>query len=184
MKETLFIADKIIVLDSLDIHLSKLGVKTQYGIIPPLHDAVSYDNCILLCNPSNVGSCDFETHIYFHKFSYRRLLNLKHKKKILKKVDSLYYYEFNRVLRHEHYKDHSSVVHENIGKLIFECIFYGLKVNYSAEGYVSDGLSCYLELFEIDPSINHYPLPISIESIEDKLFMKEDDLILRLINEN
>ena len=182
LNELVLKANKIIILDSLDIQLSKLSVVTQYGVIPPLHEATEFDNCILLCNPSNIGNCEFKTHIYYHKFSHRRLLNPIHRKRILKSIDNVKTYQYSRILRHKKYEDHSPVVHENIGKIIFECIYYGVNVNYSADGYVSDGLSCYLELFDIEASVNHFPLPLDSDDIEQKLFMTKSDRLLRIIN--
>jgi len=175
-------ANKVLVLDSLDIQLAKLKVETIYGIAPPLNEIVDYD-CILLCNLSNIDFCNFETHIYYHKFSHTRLLDQVHRKNILGSIGNVDIYEYSRILRHEKYKHHSRALNENIGKVIFESLYYGLKVNYSADGYVPDGLSCYLKLFNIDPSINHFPLSITEEHVREKLFMKKDDLLLELIND-
>jgi len=175
-------ANQILVLDSLDIQLGKLKVETVYGVIPPLNEVIDY-KCILLCNQSNIDFCDLETYIYYHKFSSKRLLDNVHKKNVLNSIGNVHIYEYNRILRHEKYKDSWAALNENIGKVIFESLYYGLKVNYSADGYVPDGLSCYLRLFDIDPSINHFPLLITEEHIKEKLFMDKNDLLLELIND-
>jgi hypothetical protein len=47
--------------------------------------------------------------------------------------------------------------------------------------YEKDGLYYYLDLFGIDGSVDHIPLKISKEEIEDVLFMKEDDTLIELV---
>lgn len=176
-------ANRIIVLDSVDNQLSKAHIKTKYGLIPPLETKIHDHNCIFLCNPSNIGSCSLKTYIYYHKLSEKRLNNLKHKEKILDSMEDYKTYTYNRLIRHKKYKDMTPVWYENIGKVIFESIYFGLEVNYLADGFVLDGLNYYLKLFDIDPTINHFPLPITPDDIENVLFMKETDLLLDLLKE-
>lgn len=176
-------ANKILILDSLEDQLSKRKIETCYGIIPPLHEVVDTSNSIFLCNPSNMGFHDLETHIYYHKFSKRRLLNIKHKKNILDSINNVKVYDYNRLKRYTRCDHYIPIFVENIGKIIFECIYFRIPVNYSKSTHGVDGLYFYLELFNVDPTINHYPLPISRKDIKRKLFMDDDDLILRMINE-
>jgi hypothetical protein len=179
--ETLvFNAKKIIVLDSIDIPFSSLAVETKYGIIPPLHEITNYD-CILLCNPSGVYSCQFETIEYYHKFSNERLSNKIYKDNFLKNINYSKVYNYSRSMHYTDYLNHSETFNENIGKIIFESVFYGIPVNYYFDIVMFDGLSYYLRLFGLNPSFNYLPLPIDKSDIEDKLFMKEDDPLIRII---
>jgi hypothetical protein len=163
------IADKIIILDSLEIQLSKLKIETSIGVFPPLNEKVNYKNCILLCNPSGFDSCTFETHEYYHKFSKRRLHDFKHTNIIRKRFDASGIYNYNRRIRHEEFKQYYSAYNENIGKIIFETIYLDGIVNYSSEKFTEDGLGYYLKLFGIDPAKDHTPLRISKQDIIDKL---------------
>ena len=70
---------------------------------------------------------------------------------------------------------------ENIGKLIFEFNYFNKQVIYMNDNKsINDGLHHYLNLFGIDDNKTQ-PILISKKEIEDKLFYKQDDLILELL---
>lgn len=57
----------------------------------------------------------------------------------------------------------------------------GKKVKYYLDNKVKDdGLTEYMKLFGVDDNVGGY-LGISKEEIEDKLFMKEEDEILKIL---
>lgn len=84
-----------------------------------------------------------------------------------------------------HYVRHEKIGNEyfeNIGKLIFEFIYYNKKVKYFNTNYSKpDGLTYYLKLFNIDDTYSQY-LNITKQDVINKLFMKNDDLLLHLVD--
>lgn len=156
----------LFILDSLDLYRSK--VKD----IPSLDIAIpkNLHRLFYFSNPSNFlkGKNNIE---YYHKFSKTRL-------------DTL---ELNDVYNYQRQKEKIKVkgnYYENIGKSIFEHLYHGKEVNYSAKNMtMKDGLYYYLKLFGVDGSKDHFPLNISREEIEDKLFLKDDDEIVKRIHE-
>jgi hypothetical protein len=161
--------NKMYVIDSLDILRSKLG------IYPNLDDAVPTDDCTFLVNPANIRNTKFKQTIHYIKFSKKRLdllfqtrrglSNILEYKRISKKKGELYPEKYA----------------ENMGKTIFEHLYYGKTVNYYTDGlFTDDGLMYYLQLFGIDGSKNHIPLKISREEIEKKLFVNLKDFIFRM----
>ena len=69
---------------------------------------------------------------------------------------------------------------ENIGKLLFEFRYFDKPVKYYNINQMEDGLTHYLRLFDVDDSITQ-DLTFTPEDVEDKLFMKEDDLLVQLL---
>jgi hypothetical protein len=160
---------KMYVMDSLDILRSKLGV------YPDLDKAVPTDNCTFLVNPANVRKSKFNQVIYYIKFSKKRMDLLHKTQRGL--ADILDYRRTNKK-KGEIYEGKYA---ENMGKTIFEHLYYGKTVNYYTDGlFMDDGLMYYLQLFGIDGSKNHIPLVIPKKEIERKLFVNFKDFIYRL----
>ena len=69
---------------------------------------------------------------------------------------------------------------ENIGKQLFEHLYFGKKVNYYADGaYIKDGMYFYLKNFEIDGMKDFENIKISRSMIMNHLFMKSNDELLK-----
>jgi len=160
---------KMYVMDSLDILRSKLG------IYPDLDKAVSADDCTFLVNPANVRKSNFNQVIHYIKFSKKRMDLLPQTQRGLSEV--LDYKRINKK-KGEIYEGKYA---ENMGKTIFEHLYYEKIVNYYADGlFMDDGLMYYLQLFDIDGSKDHIPLKISKKEIEKKLFVNFKDFVYRL----
>lgn len=159
----------LFILDSLDLYKSKVNT------IPNLNIAIpkNLKNCFYLSNPANF--IDRKKNIeYYHKFSKERLDTLP-EIGVLKDV-----FDYSR--KDKEKIKVKNIPFENIGKGIFEHLYHHKRVNYYADD-IQDGLYYYLKLFGIDGLKNHVPLKISRKEIEDKLFMKNDDEIIRLIED-
>lgn len=160
---------KMYVIDSLDILRSKLG------IYPDLDKAVPTDDCTFLVNPANIRKTNFNQVVHYIKFSKKRMDLLSQTKRGLSEV--LDYRRTNKK-KGEIYEGKYA---ENMGKTIFEHLYYGKTVNYYTDGlFMDDGLLFYLQLFGIDGSKEHVPLKISRQEIEKKLFVNFKDFIYRL----
>lgn len=152
--------NKLILLDSLDI------AKAKFGLFPEPKNPC--DNTILLCNPATMNDW-FNCKEYYHKFSPMRLNTL----------DSCRQLVYMRVNKEDIYIG-DSIYFENIGKSIFEMSYLGRSVTYYGDK-IHDGLYYYLKLFGIDGEQDHILLPLTTQDIEQKLMMKDDDLLLELI---
>lgn len=153
----------LFVLDSLDLYKSKMKTIPNLDIAIPknLH------RCYYFSNPANFlkGKKNIE---YYHKFSKRRLDTLVGKD-----------FDYSRIGKEKIIVKEKPF--ENINRSIFENLYHGFNVNYNADKSMKDGLYYYLKLFGVDGLKNHSSLNITREQIEDKLFMKDDDPILTLI---
>ncbi len=161
--------DKIIVLDSLDTYKSKIGM------FPDFDDLFSTmfrnTEVIQLSNPANMRETKYRQVEYYHKFSIRRLNALKQSER-LKGV-----YCFSRTN-----KDKTKITEnchfENMGKGIFEHLYFGKAVRYETDGmYTKDGLWYYLNLFGIDAEKRQLIKGIGRTKIKDKLFYKNNDFL-------
>ncbi len=174
---------RLIILDSLDI------AKSIHGAFPMLDQYIPpCDDIYFLANPSNLNIGFFSNQIeYYQKLSKERINKLPiYYRKFLKKdkTSKPFFREiFNYKRTDKEYMEvNRGQYFENVGRLIFEHILYDCKVNYHTDGmFTKDGLYYYLKLFDVDGEIDHIPLPIKRESVKDKLFMKEDDLVINLI---
>lgn len=155
-------AKRWIILDSLDLQTNKF--------VDYQPDEVLKGDTHFLVNPANFNRTKFMEHEYYHKFSKERLDTLTIKKPI----------EYIRIT-----KDWMKVdeyYFENIGKSIWETIYCGQDVAYDPIGMLGkDGLYYYLKLFGVDGEKSHSSLPINRKDIEDKLFMRDNDIVLSLI---
>lgn len=130
-------------------------------------------------------------YIYYHKFSKERLDFLENKYKneedILTRrfeTDEKYFSLLHRFSCYNYQRYHiynKKDYIENIGKLIFEYRYLNKPVYYSAKTKtMNDGLTEYLSLFNINDNMSQ-EIKITKHDIEDKLFMKSDDFILKII---
>jgi hypothetical protein len=160
--------ERLFVLDSLDTYKSKIG---EFPDFDDYFDILETD-VTQLSNPATMRDTKYRQELYFHKFSFRRLNSLK-QLGILEDE-----YNYNRTSKEKGKLEGG--YYENQGKGIFEHLYWNKKVNYCAEGiYTADGLTHYLDLFGIDPYVDHFPLHLSKNQIKDKLFMKNVDYLYK-----
>ena len=175
-KSIIISSENLFILDTLDL------VKNDY-ILPE----ICCKSVTLFSNPANItDKIPFNQIEYYHKFSKERLDNppvyyktvlngIKYEKFILD------CYVYNRVLKKEA-NIKPGEFFENIGKRIFEHLYYDKYVVYECDGAVKpDGLYYYLKLFDIDGFIKHSPLLIPKQMVIQKLFMNGDDKLLNEI---
>jgi hypothetical protein len=161
-----FVCNKLILVDSLDL------MRSKYDMIPKLDEIEYCNDTVLLANPANFNISNFKCYEYYHKFNESRI-----KSSILPEA-----FIYTRVVKN-HIQLIDDIFFENIGKFIWECLYNNRKIIYYSDGMkIKDGLYYYLKLFGVDGDIHHIPLNISKEQVVDKLFMKDDDLILRRLN--
>jgi len=170
----------------IDIVLHSLNVECNNMIILDSFDAACFrflpqnnldqiiptKNFTFLANKANIKAIGTNSYEYYHKFSKERLetLSFDHKHFYYSRKDKWYI------------KTGRKTWFENIGKGIFERIYHGVNVHYSTKGMTTkDGLYHYLNLFGIDGCKDHFPLPMTKIQIENLLFMRDDDLLLKTI---
>lgn len=174
--------DKIIMLDNMDLAKSIYGDGFNIN-----HYIPDCSTIYLLSNPANILEDFVGTQfVYYQKFSEKRLnsLPLNYKKNLQDLDTRRYFYEIYEYKRSgkPHMEFNHNQFFENVGRLIFEHIYFNYKVNYNIDGmFTKDGLYYYLKLFGVDGTINHKPLPIFKSDIIEKLFIKNNDMILELI---
>jgi len=152
--------DRLLLLDSFDM------AKAKFGMLPePISPC---KNTILLCNPATMNNW-FTCQEYYHKFSSERINTLT-------TYGQLLYIRANK--NNSLLKD--NIYYENIGKAIFEMLYLGGSVTYYGDK-THDGLYYYLKLFGIDGEKDYISLPITKHDIEEKLIMKNDDLLLEIL---
>jgi len=164
--------ERLYVLDSLDTYKSKVGIFPDFD---DLFDTM-FNNCDItqLSNPANFRETKYRQKEYYHKFSNRRLTALK-QSDILKNE-----YTFN-ITKKKKTMIHEGSHFENMGKGIFEHLWFGHKVKYEAEGiYTKDGLWYYMNLFGLDANRDQILPAISKARIMDKLFYKTNDILYRM----
>jgi hypothetical protein len=165
--------NNLLVLDSLDTYKSKIGLFPNFD---DLFDTMFKDTWVIqYSNPINFRDTKYQQVSYLHKFSYRRLSALK-QSGLLK--DEL---NFTRK-RGDKGELFPEKYFENIGKQLFEHLYFGKKCNYYAEGlFTIDGMCHYLERFGIDGTVDHTPLILTRGHIKDQMFMKNTDEIYQFI---
>ena len=178
--------NKLIILDSFKIYIDYC--KNNNATANRIKEL---SNCYILGNKFNESFFkeNDNYYIYYHKFSKERLDFL----------EKIYSKEYNILIRNEEETDFfmhkfSSYKYErfhtcdnitfleNIGKLIFEYRYLNKPVYYSSKKKtIDDGLTEYLSLFGIDDN-NSQDILITKNDIRNKLFMKDNDLMLEIIN--
>lgn len=164
---------RLLVIDSLDILKSKLG------IFPNLESIIDGE-AVFFVNPANKRNSKCNQQIYYNKFSERRLKWLAFSNIIKKKKrKEIINYSRKNKKKGEIFPNKYA---DNIGKSIFENIYLGYNVNYYPDGmFMNDGLSYYLNLFNIDAWKKHEPLTIPKGEIKEKLFFHNSDVLLGYI---
>jgi hypothetical protein len=162
--------NKLIVLDSLDTWKSKVGIFSDFDD----YFSTLKADITQLSNPANFRETKFRQIEYYHKFSYRRLNAMK-QSGLLK--DN---YTFKRSGK-EKTNIGEGLHFENMGKGIFEHLWFGKEVEYKTDGmFIEDGLYYYMKLFELD-AFQNQTIMLNKGEIMDKLFMKNIDYLYRNI---
>lgn len=163
---------KLIVLDSLDTYRSKIGVFPDFD---DYFDTLQNVEIVQLSNPATFRDTKYQQKEYYHKMNEKRL------KSLLQSGHLKDEYNFRRTGKDKtKVKENSHF--ENIGKGLFEYLYFQKDVNYYSEGmFMKDGMWHYLNLFGIDAMQDVERMNISKEEIESKLFMGTDDEVLNEI---
>lgn len=171
------VSDNLFILDTFDL------VKNNF-VLPK----IECDNVLFFANPANLERIQYPAVEYYHKFSDDRLNNLPayYQPNLYRGVPELFLSEvlnYNRTNK-AYSKIWYNGYFENIGKRIFEHLFFNKIVNYDSIGLNKpDGLFYYLKLFGIDGFESRNNIKISEHIIKEKLFMGENDQILNSIRE-
>lgn len=184
-----FCYNKLIVLDSglmFYDYITNNNIKNNY--------IEQMENVFVLGNRINMNFYRNNYYLYYHKFSNERLEFIKNKFPVINQVfnesvrntedtdEIKFKYMMYNKLEYQRWREITKGIYsENIGKMIFEFLWLGKKVHYSPKNKSQDdGLTDYLSLFNIDDNVEQN-LNITKNEIENKLFMKKNDLILKLI---
>jgi hypothetical protein len=156
--------NKLIVLDSLDTYKSKVGIFPDFD---DLFDTMFYETHVSqLSNPANFKETRYKQVEYYHKFNVRRLRALKQSGYFKQR------YIFNRTNK-EKTMIGEGAHFENMGKGIFEHLWFDIPVDYRTEGmFTKDGLWYYLKLVDIDPDKDQTITKNQVDL--NKFIMKED----------
>jgi len=162
--------EKLFVLDSLDTYKSKIGM---FPDLDDIFDTMFKNTYIIqFSNPATFRETKYDQREYYHKFSRRRLNALNQSGHLKDELN------FRRT-RADKGDIGDGNYFENIGKQLFEHIYFGKKVNYYADGaYMKDGMWFYLNKFGIDGMKDFEDIKMTKSMIMDKLFMKNKDQIL------
>ena len=152
--------NRLVLLDSFDM------AKVKYGVLPL--PQIPCKNTILLCNPATMID-QLDCKEYYHKFNTKRLNTMT-------VCEQLLYMRVNK----DHIYMKGGIYFENIGKSIFEMLYLNKSVSYYGD-QIHDGLYYYLQLLGIDGEKDYIPLPLTPKDIEEKLTMKDDDLLLEIL---
>lgn len=160
--------NRLFVLDSLDTYKSKVGIFPDFD---DLFDTM-FKNCDVwqLSNPANFRETKYRQVEYYHKFSYRRLHALK-QSGLLKDNPT-----FIRTKKEKTMIGEGSHF-ENMGKGMFEHLYFGREVDYKADGmFTKDGLWHYMRLFGLDATKDQ-KIRLSKDKIMSKMFYKNNDIL-------
>jgi hypothetical protein len=178
--------NQLLVLDSLDLSKSLYGVQPKIDFYVPKD--LSPDKVIFLSNPANImDECRYGQMIYYQKLSKHRLDKLPVYKGRFVADYNLKIPFFRDLFKYrrtskEYLEVRRGKYFENVGRNIFEHIYFGKEVEYNIDGmFMKDGLYHYLNLFGVNGMHPHKPLPITKEMIKENLIMNDNDPILRLL---
>ena len=159
------------VLDSLDTYKSKVGIFPDFD---DLFDTMfSNTNVIQFSNPASFRETKYDQREYYHKFSYRRLNALKQSGYLKDELNFRRTRSIKGDIGDGNY-------YENIGKQLFEHLYFKKKVNYYPDGvYTNDGMCHYLNKFGIDGMKDMENIKIPKWMIQKHLFMKSNDELLK-----
>jgi hypothetical protein len=128
---------------------------------------------IQLSNPATFRETKYDQREYYHKLSYRRLNALKQSGHLKDEIN------FKRT-RSDKGDIGDGNYFENIGKQLFEHLYFQKKVNYYADGaFTFDGMWFYLNKFGIDGSKDFKDIKMPKSLIKNHLFMKNVDELLK-----
>lgn len=163
--------EKLLVIDSLDTYKSKIGMFPDFD---DLFDTMFKNTQVIqFSNPATMRETRYDQREYYHKFSYRRLNSLKQAGHLKDELN------FKRTRSNKGDIGDGNYF-ENIGKQLFEHLWFTKKVNYYPDGmFTKDGLWYYLNKFDLDGEKCHEDIKIPRSSIMNHLFMKNNDELLR-----
>ena len=163
--------NKLFVLDSLDTYKSKIEMFPNFDDL--FKTMFKNSDVIQLSNPANFRETEFREVEYYHKFSFRRLNSLKQAGRLTKE------YYFDRTGKE---KTKIGEFHfENMGKGIFEHLWYSRPVHYKPDGmFTKDGLWYYLKLFGIDGEKEQTIPRIQKGDFIHHLFYKKRDILYKM----
>lgn len=167
--------NKLFVLDSLDTYKSKIGMFPDFDDI---FDTMFKDTQVIqFSNPATFRETKYDQREYYHKFSYRRLNALNQSGNLKDELN----FRRNR-------SDKGDIgdgnYFENIGKQLFEHLYFRKRVNYYADGvFTKDGMWFYLTQFGIDGNKDLEDIKMSKGDIMNYLFLKSSDELLREVRQ-
>lgn len=190
----------LIFLDTLGLWIGDI-----YGVLNVFQEYIKDSNSLLLGSPFNLKYSNIfkNSEEYYHKFSDARMQYLI--KKFSTPLYSKYYdsFEYKQIKENQIYpaSDDEKTAHnyagyiykrwfqrkniyaENIGKMIYENVLLNKYTYYSNENKcIDDGLTWYFKYLDLDDNISQIMNnDKNRKMIIDKLFMKEDDLILKIL---
>jgi hypothetical protein len=92
------------------------------------------------------------------------------------------YFRYSKKTEDNPYTEFGADYYENIGKMMFEFLLLGKKAYYSCKNKkINDGLTEFLSEFSIDDNYDFDLNGLSKKQLNDVLFMKQDDEIIRLL---
>ena len=194
----------LIILDSLDVYIDIDTVFYQR-----INNIKGFNKIHLLFNAFNTSllepklNSNIIVHNYFTKLSSTRVNKLKEDSddRLMVRTEALqnkyqgsflYNDRFNFlntlkfkgfIFSRMHHTDKKISV-ENFGKLFFEYLYLGKKVDYYPDDIIlKDGMCYYMELIGLDPYKEHININIDKNILEREIFFNSDDYLLRLIGD-
>jgi hypothetical protein len=163
--------DRLIVLDSMDTWKSKVGIFPDFDDYFKTIEKTT--DITQLSNPATMRESNYRQIEYYHKFSYRRLNALRD---IGWLKDN---YVFKRAGKEK--TDIGEGLHfENMGKGMFEHLWFGREVEYKTDGmFMEDGLYYYMKLFGLD-AFEDQKIRIEKKEFMNHLFYKTTDYLYKL----
>lgn len=161
--------NRLIVLDSMDTWKSKVGIFQDFD---DFFDVMKNTYITQLSNPATMKESKYEQIEYYHKFSHKRLFSLRQCGFI--KND----YIFKRSVKKKT-EIGEGLYYENMGKGIFENLWFGKEVIYDVDGmFMEDGLYYYMNLFGLD-AFKNQKIKLSKKEIKNNLFFNENDYLYK-----
>lgn len=162
---------RLVILDSLDTWKSRVGFFPDFDDYFKTIEKTT--DITQLSNPATMRESNYRQIEYYHKLSYRRL-NALRDSGLLK--DN---FIFKRSGKEK--TDIGDGLHfENMGKGMFEHLWFGREVEYKTDGmFMEDGLYHYMKLFGLD-AFEDQKIKLEKKDIMNHLFYKTSDYLYKL----
>jgi len=192
----------LIILDSLDVYIDI----QNNNFTKKINDLNSFDKIYLLFNTFNIDLLPSKLNNvtvieYFSKLSSTRINTLQENRdeRLMVRTESLHKkypssflynnrFEFLNTLKFKGFifsrmqHTNEKITIENIGKLFFEYLYMGKKVDYYPDNILmKDGMCYYMEKIGVDPVREHINIKVPKEMLEKEIFFNKDDLLLDLL---